>query len=148
MESLLGLLTFTDVAETFAIAFAEVNSRDKADFLIEALKQSPYRSHIQLEVLDFSGRRIESLRWELDEVLPMLALETGKKRVMVLRGLESSIDTSLEYPSLVVSMNGMRDVLVDWTPHPVIFVLPRDAIESVARFARDFWSWSALYVFR
>jgi hypothetical protein len=146
LDSLRGLATFADVSEGFAIAIAEVSVAADAEILIAALNQRPECQTIQFAVLDFSERQIISLLTELKQALSTLEIAPDKKLVIVIRGLEKSIGAKIDYPWFLQDLNFVRDALARRIPHPIIFVLPRYAIERLAREARDFWSWTSTIV--
>lgn len=149
LESFRGLVTFCDLSEGFAIAFAEVNFTADGDLLIQALQQRPECQGVQWMVLDFSRERLPSLLPRLMGELACLPTEANSKLVIVLRGLETSIGIAEADVAFLEDLNFIRDALARRLPHPIIFILPKYALKRLARTARDFWAWaSTVFEFR
>ena len=135
------LLTFIDFAEKFTIGFVEANFSLDISILIEALKINPDNRDIQFFILDFFDDNLRFLRDEIIKILPTLQIETNKKLVLVVRGLEKSIGVFGDYPPVLQDLNFVRDAYKRTVPHPILFILPDYAINRLAKFAPDFWAW-------
>jgi tetratricopeptide (TPR) repeat protein len=141
-QPLAELLTFIDFAENLAIAFVEVNFAPNGDALVETLQQHPKCQDIQFVVFNFSDQ--PELRFLRDELLQQLAAvprQSGKKLVLIVRGLERAIGVSGDDPPVLQDLNFIRDAYKNSVPHPMLFVLPDYAVTRVAKFAPDFWAW-------
>ncbi|MEB3164949.1 MAG: tetratricopeptide repeat protein, partial [Prochlorothrix sp.] len=136
------LLTFIDfAAERLTIAFVSVNFAPDRSAIIEALQAHPTCADIQLLVLDFGDREVQFLQQALLERLAGIERVPGKKRVLLLTGLEQSIGMSGDYPPLLRDLNFVRDGFGEKVPDPMVLFLPDYSITRLARFAPDFWAW-------
>jgi tetratricopeptide (TPR) repeat protein len=136
------LLTFVDFAENLTIGFAEVNAGADADVIVEALLAHPHHEAIQFVVFDFSQQ--DDLRFLRDELIRQLATvpqEEGKKRVLIVRGLEKAIGVFGDAPPMLQDLNFIRDAYRTSIPHPLLLILPDYAVTRLAKFAPDFWAW-------
>ena len=143
------LITFIDFAEGFTLGFIEINFPPDGEVLIETLKTHPDCQEIQFEVLDFSEQEnLRFLRDEIVKILPAIKRDSGKKLVLIVRGLAKSIGVFGEYPPILQDLNFVRDAYKTSVPHPLLFVLPDGAITRLAKFAPDFWAWkSGVFLF-
>ena len=135
------LLTFIDFAEKFTIGFIEINFPSDTLILIESLKINPACRDIQFFTLDFFEADLRFLRDEIIKILPTIQIETNKKLVLIVRGLEKSIGVFGDYPPVLQDLNFVRDSYKRTVPHPILFILPDYAISRLAKFAPDFWAW-------
>ena len=65
----------------------------------------------------------------------------NKKLVLLITGLEESIELAGDYPYVLQDLNYVRDSFSDKVPYPLVFFLPDYAITRLAKFAPDFWAW-------
>jgi tetratricopeptide (TPR) repeat protein len=137
------LLTFIDFAEKFTLGFVEVNFPPDADLLIAALQTHPECEQIQLCILNFPDENLRFLRDEIVKELANIQVDTTKKLVLLVRGLEKSIGVFGDYPPVLQDLNFVRDAYKRTVPHPILFILPDYAITRLAKFAPDFWAWSS-----
>lgn len=96
---------------------------------------------IQFKVLNFSDPDLRFLRDELVEKLKQIKIDSDKKLVLLITGLEKSIGVIEEYPDVLVNLNFVRDDLRITVPHPLLLFLPDYALTRLAKYAPDFWAW-------
>ncbi|MDY7016409.1 MAG: tetratricopeptide repeat protein, partial [Cyanobacteriota bacterium] len=137
------LTTLLDLVEGFDFCFAECNFPREREMLIEGLRESPRCQTMQLEVLECDNAELRFLLERILEELPKIKVEKNKKLILILKGLEKSIGMTGEYPPMLVDLNWVRDAYPQKVPHPVVFILPDYAINRVARYAPDWYDWSA-----
>ena len=137
------LLTFVDFAEKFTIGFVEINFPPDAEILVEALKTNPDCRDIQFVTLNFSDANLRFLRDEIIKILPSIEIESHKKLVLIVEGLEKSIGVYGDYPPVLQDLNFVRDAYKRTVPHPILFILPDYALTRLAKFAPDFWAWQS-----
>ncbi|MEM8722355.1 MAG: tetratricopeptide repeat protein [Cyanobacteria bacterium P01_G01_bin.39] len=137
------LLTFIDFADDkLNVAFAEINFAQDRDLLIKTLIEHPNCQDIQFMVLDFPDPELRFLRDEIVKALKSIEIDTDKKLILLLKGLEKSIGILDEYPDILVNLNYVRDDFRHSVSHPIIFFLPEYALTRLAKYAPDFWAWS------
>ncbi len=88
--------------------------------------------------------REQNLRRLKDAIVQRLErVETDKKLVVVVQGLEAAIGTDGvgAYPPVLQDLNFIRDAYRRDVPHPLLFVLPDYAITRVSKYAPDFYAW-------
>ena len=142
------LLTFIDFAEGLTIGFIEVNQESDKGLLVAALRDH-LGTAVRLEVLNFSQEWDLRLREAL--VQRIGRIETDKKLVLLIQGLEVAIGTDSvgAYPPILQDLNFVRDAYRESAPHPLLFMLPDYAITRVSKYAPDFWAWkSGLFRFK
>ncbi|MEH2243883.1 tetratricopeptide repeat protein [Nostoc sp.] len=137
------LLTFVDFAEKFTIGFVEINFPPDVKILVEALKTNPECRHIQFVSLSFSDANLRFLRDEIIKILPTIEIESNRKLVLIIQGLEKSIGVYGDYPPVLQDLNFVRDAYKRTVPHPILFILPDYALTRLAKFAPDFWAWQS-----
>ncbi|MEP0858700.1 tetratricopeptide repeat protein [Trichocoleus sp. DQ-U1] len=142
-QQLSELLTFLDFAEGFTIGFIEINFYKDLGTLIEALKKHHRCEEIQLELLNFDNPELRFLRDAIIQKFPDINIDSDKKLVLILQGLEKSIGMFGEYPPVLQDLNFVRDAFTKSIPHPILFCLPDYAITRLAKFAPDFWAWKS-----
>ena len=136
------LLTFIDFAQGLTIGFIEVNQEQNKTHLVTALKKHFADTDVRLEVFNFS--REQGLRQLREAVMQRIErIETDKKLVLLIQGLEVAIGTDGvgAYPPVLQDLNFMRDAYRQGVPHPLLFLLPDYAITRVSKYAPDFWAW-------
>ena len=143
------LLTFIDFAKGLTIGFVEVNQESDKGLLVAALRDH-LKTAVRLEVLNFSQER--DLRFLREALVQRIGrIETDKKLVLLIQGLEVAIGTDSvgAYPPILQDLNFVRDAYRESAPHPLLFVLPDYAITRVSKYAPDFWAWkSGLFRFK
>ncbi|MGB3421444.1 MAG: hypothetical protein WBA52_13635 [Dolichospermum sp.] len=140
-DILAELLTFIDFSEKFTLGFIEINFPPHGELLIEALKTDNQCEKIQFIILKFADPKLRFLRDEIIKELPKIEREANKKLVLIIQGLEKSIDIAGDYPPVLQDLNFVRDAYKRTVPHPILFILPNYSINRLARFAPDFWDW-------
>ncbi|MFN6479586.1 tetratricopeptide repeat protein [Nostoc sp. DedQUE07] len=141
-QSLAELLTFIDFADTqLTIGFVAVNFTDDRNTLIEILNNHPQCHDIQFELLNFADPNLRFLRDEIIRDLKDIHLESNKKLVLIVIGLEKFIGLSGEYPPVLQDLNFVRDAFTNSVPHPILIFLPDHALTRLAKYAPDFWAW-------
>jgi hypothetical protein len=141
------LLAFVKAAEGLTIGFIESDVVD-AGIVIKALQEHSDAQAIQFDVMNFPDPKLRFLLDELTDALPKRPLDVGKKRVLILQGLEHSIGMTGEYPPMLVALNVMRDAYVIDVPHPLLLCLPSYAVTRLGLYAPDFWDWrSGMFLF-
>ncbi|AFY48583.1 hypothetical protein Nos7524_2755 [Nostoc sp. PCC 7524] len=140
-EAFAELLTFIDFAEKFTLGFVEVNFLPDVDLLIAALQKNSECKDIQFFILNCSDANLRFLRDEIVQRLAEIEVESNKKLVLMIRGLENAIGVFAEYPPVLQDLNFVRDAYKSTVPHPILFILPDYAITRLAKFAPDFWAW-------
>ncbi|MFO0409027.1 MAG: hypothetical protein ACK50H_02575, partial [Dolichospermum sp.] len=106
-----------------------------------ALKTDNQCEKIQFIILKFADPKLRFLRDEIIKELPKIEREANKKLVLIIQGLEKSIDIAGDYPPVLQDLNFVRDAYKRTVPHPILFILPNYSINRLARFAPDFWDW-------
>lgn len=148
-EAFAELLTFIDFAEKFTLGLVEVNFPPDVDLLIAALQNNPDCENIQFFILKCVDANLRFLRDEIIKRLSEIELESNKKLVLIVRGLENAIGVFGEYPPVLQDLNFVRDAYKRTVPHPILFILPDYAITRLAKFAPDFWAWrSGIFRFK
>jgi tetratricopeptide (TPR) repeat protein len=137
------LLAFVGMSKEFKFAFAEINFPPDNNTLISALTAHPNCQQIQFAVLNIDNPDLHFLLSELTIALAKIERDTDKKLVLIVRGLERSIGTTGDYPPILTNLNYARDNFPAAIPHPTIFLLPDYAVTRFAKFAPDFWAWTA-----
>jgi len=141
-ENLQELATFVDFAgEKFTPCFVSVTFSGDRATIIEALRTHPSCQDVQFVVFRFDDPQLRFLRDELVKELPKVEREPGKKLVLLLTGLESSIGMVGDYPPMLADLNFVRDGFKTAVPHPVVIFLPDESLRRLAEFAPDFWAW-------
>jgi len=136
------LVTFVDFAgERFTLGFISVNFAKDRDHLIHVLQQHPQCQEIQFDVVHLPNPELRFLRDALLEELPRRPLQLGRKRIVVLTGLEYAIGMVGNYPMVLQDLNYVRDAFTTSVPHPLLIYLPDSALTRLARYAPDFWAW-------
>jgi len=131
------VLTLLRLAQGFEIIFIECNSRP-----------------LQQAVEEYLTREMEDFRWisiwfedaiaNLREALLARQLPPLDRRVALsIHGLEYSIHDDGRAAEVVARLNVVRDLLPDQFPCPMALWLPTFALQHLARFAPDLWSWRA-----
>ncbi|WP_404788964.1 tetratricopeptide repeat protein [Altericista sp. CCNU0014] len=143
------LVSFVNASQGLTIGFIESNFKPDTNAVLEALQQDPTCQEIQFEVLNFPDPQLRFLRDLIVKALQNLQVPSGKKLVLIIRGLEQSIGMTGDYPPILQDLNFVRDDFVKSIPHPLLFCLPDYAITRLARYAPDFWAWkSGLFRFQ
>jgi tetratricopeptide (TPR) repeat protein len=151
LEEINELATFAQIYQGFTLAFAEVNFALDIQVLLKALKNHPRCQDVQFVVIEITDSELEFVLMELKEGLQRTTIETDKKIVIVVLGLERAIGfvETEKTPEVLENLNFARNIFTEQLPYPVIFVLPDYALTRLARGARDFWAWaSAVIAFR
>ena len=142
-QPFMELLTFIDFVDNkLNIGLVEINSAQDRDILITALINHPNYQDIQFEILDFPDPSLRFLRDQLVAALKQIDIATNKKLILLVTGLEKSIDILKEYPDVLVNLNFVRDDLRSSVPHTLLLFLPDYALTRLAKYAPDFWAWT------
>lgn len=142
------VVTFVDfAADRFTLGFVSVNFANDCDRFLVALERDPRCQAIQFDRFHLSDPTLRFLRDALAAELPRHPLAPGKKRVVVVTGLEGAIGMIGDYPMVLQDLNYVRDAFATTLPYPLLLCLPDSALTRLARFAPDFWAWR-LGVFR
>jgi tetratricopeptide (TPR) repeat protein len=143
IDILRKLVAFVTLSQGLTIGFAASPSSRETDLLVDFLIHDRDCADIDFIILDFPD---PSLHFLLEAIAPKLESLTNysKPRVVVIRGLEHSINVLGEYPPVLVDLNFTRDAYRRRVPYPILFVLPDYAITRIARFAPDFWAWKSV----
>ena len=148
-EPLGELRAFTDLAEGFTLALAEVEFRQDAEILWELLRTKPGAEDVQMVGLWLGDPGLQYLKDELVGCLAGVEREPGKRLAIVAGGLEQGIKIQGNLQPLLKDLNFLRDAYGASVPYPLILILPRGAMERLAAFAPDFWAWqSGLFIFQ
>ncbi len=137
------LLAFVQMSKGFKVAFAEINFPPDIDILIAALQEHPKCQSIQFVVLRFDDPELRFLLEAIKQELAKIEIQTDKKLVVILHGLEKAITYSGDNPPILTNLNYARDSFPVAIPHPVLFALPDYAVTRIAQFAPDFWAWTS-----
>jgi hypothetical protein len=137
------LLSFLVMSKGFKFAFAEINFPPDIDELITALQSHEKCQDLQLVVLKLDDSGLHFLLETLKQHLLTLKLEPEKKLVLILCGLEKAIGISGNNPPILTNLNYARDGFPKFISHPILFILPDYAVTRFAKFAPDFWAWTA-----
>jgi tetratricopeptide (TPR) repeat protein len=137
------LLAFVGMSKEFKIAFAEINFPPDNDNLIAALALQSSCQNVQFAVINVDNPDLHFLLSELKIEVAAIEREPDKKLVLIIRGLEKSIDITGDYPNVLANLNYARDSFTTAIPHPIVFLLPDYAVTRFALFAPDFWAWTA-----
>ena len=137
------LLSFLVMSKGFKFAFAEINFPPDIDELITVLQFHQKCHDLQLAILQLDDPDLPFLLQNLKQHLSSIKLEPEKKLVLILRGLEKAIGTSGNNPPILTNLNYARDGFPKFIPHPILFILPDYAVTRFAKFAPDFWAWTA-----
>ncbi|HEY9693339.1 MAG TPA: hypothetical protein V6D15_14095 [Oculatellaceae cyanobacterium] len=144
------ILTFIDFADDkLTIGFVEINFDSDKNLLIAILKKHSSCKNIQFVHWDFSDQNLRFLRDAIVEKLQAVKIESDKKLVLIITGLENSIGMSEAYPPVLQDLNFVRDAFKTSVPHPILFFLPDYALTRLAKYAPDFWAWrSGIFYFK
>jgi tetratricopeptide (TPR) repeat protein len=137
------LLAFVQMSKGFKVAFAEINFPPDIDILIAALQEHPKCQAIQFVVLRFDDPELRFLLEAIKQELAKIEIQTHKKLVLIVQGLEKAIAYSGDNPPILTNLNYARDSFPVVIPHPVLFALPDYAVTRIAQFAPDFWAWTS-----
>jgi hypothetical protein len=113
------LVSFVNASQGLTIGFIESNFKTDTDAVIEALQQDPTCQDIQFEVLNFPDPQLRFLRDLIVQALHNIQISSGKKLVLIIRGLEQSIGMTGDYPPMLQDLNFVRDDFVKSIPHPL-----------------------------
>jgi tetratricopeptide (TPR) repeat protein len=137
------LLAFVQMSKGFKVAFAEINFPPDIDILITSLQEHPKCQSIQFVVLRFDDPELRFLLEAIKQELANIEIQSDKKLVLILQGLEKAIAFSGDNPPILTNLNYARDSFPVAIPHPVLFALPDYAVTRIAQFAPDFWAWTS-----
>jgi hypothetical protein len=129
------------VPDRFTLGFASINFGRDREALVRAIQADPRCADLQLVVMDFPDRELRFFKEALVERLAGVEQLPGKKRVLMVTGLEASIGVLGEYPLVLQDLNYVRDAFVYTVPHPIVFLLPDGSLTRLATFAPDLWDW-------
>ncbi|MFW6107537.1 MAG: tetratricopeptide repeat protein, partial [bacterium] len=135
------MLSFIDLAQGFALAFAECNLERVRKSLIQVVRQRCEAAGTRVVSLDL--REVPSLDAPLDVIASRLpdADEGAGKQVVMLCGLEAHVEITDPSPAALAALNMARDAFPRRLPHPLIVWLPDDLLTALSRVAPDFWAW-------
>ena len=140
------LAGFVDLAEGFTLGLVELTGAIETDWLLAALAAQPRCAGVDWVIYP-AQRETQFLLTELRDWLARLPIDPNRKRVVVVRDLERAIGLTADRPLVLLDLNFVRDGFRQSVPHPLLIVLPNDAMRRLARFAPDFWAWqSGLFV--
>ncbi|MGB3137400.1 MAG: tetratricopeptide repeat protein, partial [Nodosilinea sp.] len=104
---------------------------------------------VQFVVLDFGAQTSFSFLEAVQAALAAVALEPGRRTVLLVRGLATVIGVKGDYPNFLRDLNYNRDQLAVRVPYPLVLFLPDYAVNRLAQYGKDFWNWkSGLFRFR
>lgn len=144
LQQLVTFVSFT--AEQFTLGFVSVNFPEDRVTIIETLQQHPDCQDIQFVWFKFDGPDLKFLRDELVKKLPEIEQEPGKKRLLLLTGLEASIGMVGDYPPVLKDLNFVRNSFTERVPYPIVIFLPDKSLSRLAEFAPDFWAWRKVVI--
>lgn len=136
------LLAFLRMSVNFKFAFAEINFPPDCDILIEELLNSSECKDLQFLVVNLDSPDLLFVLEELKKSVAAVHQEVDKKLVLIVRGVEKSIGTNKDFPAVLTNLNYARDSFPLALPYPILFLLPEYAVNRLAQFAPDFWSWT------
>ena len=146
-QALAELIAFVDFSEGFTIAIAEINFSGDADRVMEAVRNHPRTQDVDLVDIVLDDPKLVSVLDAVRARLEQLTIREGLKPVLVLRGLEQSIGITGDLSVQVLqNLNYTREQFRSQVPYPVVFVLPRFAVQRLAAGSRDFWAWASAIV--
>ncbi len=117
--------------------------------MIGILKQHSSCKNIQFVHWDFPDQNLRFLRDAIVEKRQSIKIESDKKLVLIITGLENSIGMSEAYPPVLQDLNFVRDAFTTSVPHPILLFLPDYALTRLAKYAPDFWAWrSGVFSFK
>ncbi|MGF1521052.1 MAG: hypothetical protein ACFBSF_01860 [Leptolyngbyaceae cyanobacterium] len=135
------VVAFAQVAEGFTYAIAEINFASDGDLLVQALQNHAVAQEVRLIELDFTDQASLSLLSAVKEQLAALKIAAADNPVLLVRGLATAIGVKGNYPNFLTDLNFKRDVLAAQVPYPMVLFLPDYAVDRLARYAQDFWTW-------
>ncbi|PIB05315.1 hypothetical protein AMR42_16310, partial [Limnothrix sp. PR1529] len=140
------LAGFVDLADGFTLGLVELTGAIETDWLLVALAAQPRCAGVDWVIYP-AQRETQFLLNELRDWLARSPIDPSRKRVVVVRDLERAIGLGADRPPVLLDLNFVRDGFRQGVPHPLLIVLPNDAMRRLARFAPDFWAWqSGLFV--
>ncbi len=140
------LAGFVDLADGFTLGLVELTGTIETDWLLASLAEQPRCAGVDWVIYP-AQRETQFLLNELRDWLARLPIDPNRKRVVVVRDLERAIGLTADRPPVLLDLNFVRDGFRQGVPHPLLMVLPNDAMRRLARFAPDFWAWqSGLFV--
>ena len=142
------LIALIKIAQDFNIIAVEVNAGDDLRSIIERLGKQESLSNIQLYIATLDDENLRFLKDELVKRLSSLTINEDKKLVIILKGLENAIGLEDKQSPFLADLNYIRDLLPQDIPHPIIFCLPPYAVDRIARYAPDLWSWMSVITFK
>jgi tetratricopeptide (TPR) repeat protein len=145
-EKLGSIELFAELSVGFTIAFMEVNTDLDRQIVIEYLQNSDQFPHVQWIPIALADESLQYFGLEVREKLQAIALNSDRRTVLLISGLERSIGAFGEYPAVLSNLNMERDSYPHLLPYPIVLLLPSYAITRCARYAPDFWSWKSIDV--
>lgn len=141
LETYLELLTFINFAEKFTLGLIEIEFEVEKTLLIQQLKLDNRCQDIDFFLVNIQENNLRFLKDKLLQELNRYRIKKNKKLVLIIKGLENNIKELEKYPAILQNLNFVRDAYKKDIPHPILFILPKYAITSLATFAPDFWAW-------
>jgi tetratricopeptide (TPR) repeat protein len=136
------LLAFLRMSANFKFAFAEINFPPDSDILIKELMSCSEGEGLQFLVVNLDSPDLLFVLEELKKSVATVHQEIDKKLVLIVKGMEKSIRTNKDFPAVLTNLNYARDNFPLALPYPILFLLPEYAVNRLAQFAPDFWSWT------
>jgi tetratricopeptide (TPR) repeat protein len=136
------LLAFLRMSTNFKFAFAEINFPPDSDTLITELMNHPDCDGIHFLVVNLDNPNLLFVLDELKKAVRNTQQKADKKTVLIVKGMEKSIGTNKDFPAVLTNLNYARDNFLLVLPYPILFLLPEYAVNRLAQFAPDFWSWT------
>jgi tetratricopeptide (TPR) repeat protein len=141
------LLTYLSFVRGFNLSIIEVNFQHNLELIINAITNHPNCANIQFWVLNLDDPELRFFRDEMVKRLRDFTIESDKKLVILVKGLENAIGVQSEKSPFLSDLNYIRDLLPRDIPYPIIFCLPTYAVDRLAKFAPDVWSWLSVFRF-
>lgn len=130
------ILALIDMTSGFELIFVQCDIpllREKLELYLETHDKTFSWTKVELKTA------INSVR---DEIISR-QLRIDRETIVSIVGLENSIASSTKPADVVARLNLSRDLLPKDFQCPLFFWLPRYALQNIARFAPDIWSWRA-----
>jgi tetratricopeptide (TPR) repeat protein len=137
---------FADLSEGFTFGCMVVNSDLDRKLVVDYFRAIDQPNSVQWISIKLEDENLQYFGLEVKQKLQAINLQNNKKPVLLISGLENSIDVIGEYPEILVNMNMERDDYPRILPYPIVLLLPSYAVTRMARYAPDFWDWKSTEV--
>ncbi|HLP48923.1 MAG TPA: tetratricopeptide repeat protein [Candidatus Kapabacteria bacterium] len=124
-------------AKGFQLFLAQFDNQDLREKIQASLKQQ-----LESEGITVYYQHLNSPMVSLDEFLPAgFTIHENEKAVLLVSGLENSINHTAEPQAFLHRLNYARDLLPKKIPIPLLLWLPEAVFKKILTEAHDLWSW-------